>query len=285
MSILQLPRAQPDVILYDWHATLVDTHDAMYHAVDDILPRLKELELWERMLDPQDSKTIEDAKLLIYVRNNNRLHPKIVSQKKISRTDIFEVLFGEDESAKASAHRAFDDAYKNYVDEVHPLEPDIREQLTQLRNMDIKVGLITNRRRDFLEHELRLVDGTGWTDLFDVVVCGSDVSLRKPAPDMLIEALKRLDIAASESVWYVGDSTTDVIAAREARITSIFYNGAGWDQAWIDKIFPDTVRHPHRPDTVVSTIAEVTQLARWMRAHALRVDRAKEKCSPPYFDG
>jgi phosphoglycolate phosphatase len=283
MSILQLPGAQPDVILYDWHATLVDTHDAMYHAVDDILPRLEELNLLDKLLDPKDSKTIEDAKLLIYVRSNSRLHPKIVSQKKISRTDIFEVLFGEDESAKASAHRAFDDAYKNYVDEVHPLEPNIRDQLIQLRDIGVKVGLITNRRRDFLEHELALVDGSGWTDLFDVVVCGSDVAQRKPAPDMLIEAMKQLGVVASESVWYVGDSTTDVIAAREAGVTSIFYNGADWDQAWIDKIFPDTVRHPHRPDTVVSTIAEVTQLARWMRAHSLRVDRAKDRA--PYCNG
>ena len=100
MSILQLPHARPDVILIDWHATLVDTHDAMYHAVDDILPQLHEIDLWNRLLDPDDSKTIEDAKLLIYVKDHRRLHPKIVSQRKISRTDIFEVLFGSDQEAK-----------------------------------------------------------------------------------------------------------------------------------------------------------------------------------------
>jgi len=179
MSILQLPHAKPEAILIDWHATLVDTHDAMYHAVDDVLPHLKELDLWDRLLDPEDSKTIEDAKLLIYVKDNQRLHPKIVSQRKISRTDIFEVLFGSDQDAKGRAHQAFDEAYKKYVDEVFPLEDDIREQLERIRAIGVKVGLISNRKRDFLEHELALVDGTGWEDLFDVVVCGSDVSKRR----------------------------------------------------------------------------------------------------------
>ena len=161
MSILQLPHAKPEAILIDWHATLVDTHDAMYHAVDDVLPHLQELDLWDRLLDPDDSKTIEDAKLLIYVKDNKRLHPKIVAQRKISRTDIFEVLFGSDQDAKGRAHQAFDEAYKKYVDEVFPLEDDIREQLERIRAIGVKVGLISNRKRDFLEHELALVDGTG----------------------------------------------------------------------------------------------------------------------------
>jgi len=39
MSILNLPHAVPRVLLFDWHATLVDTHDAMYYAVNDVLPK------------------------------------------------------------------------------------------------------------------------------------------------------------------------------------------------------------------------------------------------------
>lgn len=275
MSILQLPDAHPEVILLDWHATLVDTHDAMYHAVDDVLPNLKELNLWHRLLDPEDSKTIEDAKLLIYVKDNQRLHPKIVAQRKISRTDIFEVLFGSDQYAKGRAHQAFDNAYKKYVEDVFPMEDDIREQLEHIRAIGIKTGLISNRKRDFLEHELALVDGTGWEDLFDVVVCGSDVAKRKPAPDMLLKALKELGLSPGLDCWYLGDSTTDVIAAKEAGITSIFYNGAGWDQAWLDKIFPDTIKHPHRPDAVVGSIAELTELARHLLAQHKRVERAR----------
>ncbi|MEQ3635239.1 HAD-IA family hydrolase [Alcanivorax sp.] len=276
MSILQLPHARPDTILIDWHATLVDTHDAMYHAVDDILPQLQSLGLGDRLLDPDESKTIEDAKLLIYVKNHHRLHPKIVTQRKISRTDIFEVLFGDDQDAKSRAHHAFDQAYRKYVAEVHPLEADIRQQLEHLRELGVKIGLISNRKREFLEHELALVDGNGWEDLFDVVVCGNDVEERKPSPQMLLKALAILDKEPAESCWYVGDSTTDVIAAKEACVTSIFYNGAGWGQAWLDKIFPHTVKHPHRPDAVINSIAELTSLARHLLAQHMRVKRARD---------
>jgi len=273
MSILQLPRARPEVVLIDWHATLVDTHDAMYHAVDDVLPRLEDLDLWDKLLDPDESKTLEDAKLVKYVREHHRLHPKITAQRKISRTDIFEVLFGDDDGAKRTIHQAFDACYKKYVDQVHPLEVDIDEQLRRLKASGVPVGVISNRRREYLEHELGLVDGGRWRDLFDVIVCGDDVQRRKPAPDMILRALEKLGVPASESVWYVGDSTTDVIAGKEAGVTAIFYNGAHWSSAWIDKIFPNPLRHPHRPDAVVDSIAELVTLARRMLANGLRVER------------
>jgi phosphoglycolate phosphatase len=69
-------------------------------------------------------------------------------------------------------------------------------------------------------------------------------------------------VGADTSCWYVGDSTTDVIAAKEAHVTAIFYNGAGWDQLWIDRIFPATVRHPHKPDAVINHFSELDRLVR-----------------------
>jgi phosphoglycolate phosphatase len=279
MGILQMPHARPRVILIDWHATLVDTHDAMYHAVDDVLPRLEELGLLSRLLTPETSKTFEDAKLVHYVRQHRRLHPKIISQRKISRTDIFEVLFGDDSDAKLRAHQAFDEAYHRYVGAVHPLEADALDHLQDLRALGVLLGVITNRNRAFMEHELALLEGGRWIPLFDTVVCGSDGGRRKPAPDMLLRALDNLREAghevSRESCWYLGDSTTDVIAAREAGVTALFYNGAGWDQAWLDKIFPGTVRHPHRPHAVVGNLGELVALARHMLAQDMRVTRAK----------
>ena len=93
MSILNIPNARPTVVLFDWHATLVDTHDAMYHAVDDVLPKLHELDLIDRLVKTENSKTLEDAKLVKYVRENAKLHPKIRSERKISRTDIPGVIW------------------------------------------------------------------------------------------------------------------------------------------------------------------------------------------------
>ena len=262
MSIFDIPKTPPKTILFDWHATLVDTHDAMYHAIDDVLPKLHELNLVDRMVKTEDSKTLEDAKLVKYVRDNYCLHPKVKSDRKVSRTDIFQVLFGADDEAKKIAHRAFDQAYRNYFGTVLPFEEGIPQMLEDLHAIGLKVGVLTNRNREFMLHELAAVEGVGWGHYFQTVVCGDDVVHRKPAPDQILKALEELGEEANASCWYVGDSTTDIIAAKEAQVTGIFYNGAAWEEEWINKIFPSTVAHPHRPDAVVNNFKELMHLIR-----------------------
>lgn len=267
MSLRQGPRAAPDVVLFDWHATLVDTHDAMYHAVDDVIPRLMEMGLIDRLTTPQRSRNLEDAKLVKYTCEHGRLHPKVRNDRRISRTDIFEVLFGDDAEAKRLAHAEFDQQYAAYVGQCHALDPDTPAHLDTLRDLGCRLGVISNRRRDFMTHELALVDGGRWQSRFDTLVCGDDVRRRKPAPDLILRALDDLDVTPSTRCWYVGDSTTDVYAAKTAGVSAIFFNGVGWDQTWIDKIFPATARHPHRPDTVVATLAEMVAMAQRYRQY------------------
>ena len=262
MSLVEIPRAAPKVVLFDWHATLVDTHDAMYHAVDDVLPMLHELNLIDRMVKTEDSKSLDDAQLVKYIRENKRLHPKLKAERKVSRTDIFQVLFGNDEEAKKIIHGAFDNAYRKYFGDVHQFEDGIEDMLQALHDLNLKVGALTNRNREFMMHELSVVNKTGWEHFFHTVVCGDDVAKRKPAPDQILHALEELNESPSFSCWYVGDSTTDIIAAKEAGVTGVFYNGAKWDQEWINKIFPGTVTHPHRPDAVVNNFKEFMHLVR-----------------------
>ena len=262
MSIVDIPYAAPKIILFDWHATLVDTHDAMYHAIDDVLPKLRELGVIDRMVKTEDSKTLEDAKLVKYIRENYKLHPKVKADRKVSRTDIFQVLFGKDEEAKRIVHEAFDNAYRNYYGDVHPFEEGVEDMLQDLHALEIKIGALTNRNREFMMHEVNAVCEDGWEHYFETIVCGDDVAKRKPAPDQIIRAVNDLGEKLNLACWYVGDSTTDVIAAKEAGITSIFYNGANWSQDWLDKIFPGTVDHPHRPEVVINNFKELMHLVR-----------------------
>ena len=268
MTLLNFPHAVPRLILFDWHATLVDTHDAMYHAVDEILPKLQELGLFDRMISIRQSRTLEDAKLVRYVRQNRQLHPKIRQARKISRTDIFEVLFGSDQEAKDMAHRAFDAAYRTHCGSVTPLEPDVLSTLEGLRGLGIRLGLLSNRNREFVEQEIDALGERGWREHFDAIVCGDDVPRRKPHPDHIQAALRRLGEPAGLHCWYVGDSTTDVAAACKAEVAAVFYNGAGWTQGWIDRIFPGTVGYPYRPHAVVADLHELLQQARRLKAMA-----------------
>ena len=267
----------PRVVLFDWHATLVDTLDAMYQAVDDVLPRLPELGLMSSLVTHEQCKTPEDARLVDYVRDNLKLHPKIKAARRISRTDIFEVLFGSNEKAKHIAHGAFNRAYRNYYGEVLPFEGGELELLIEMHSLDVKLGILTNRDREFFEHEFAIVENGAWLGLFDTTVCGCDTDSRKPSPVPVLKALSNLNAEPGPDCWYVGDSTTDVIAAKRAGITSIFFNGTVWEHEWINKIFPGTPTHPHQPDAIVDTFVEF----KWLMEECLKVGHDwKPKDSP-----
>ena len=257
----------PRVVLFDWHATLVDTLDAMYRAVDETIPRFPELGLMEALISQDECKTAEDSRLVDYVREKQRLHPKIMAERRISRTDIFEVLFGHNEEAKQVAHAAFNDAYRNHYGEAQPFEGGELELLIEMREFNVRLGILTNRDREFFELELALVDNGAWVDLFETTVCGCDTGKRKPNPDPIFKALDNLGAEPGPNCWYVGDSTTDVISAKRAGVTSVFFNGAGWDHAWINKIFPGTERHPHQPDAIVDSFVEF----KWLVEECLHV--------------
>ena len=258
------PPAAPRAILFDWHATLVDTHDAMYRAVDEVLPRLEALGLRDRLTPVAASRTLEDAKLVRYVRSHGRLHPRVRAARKVSRTDLFELLFGADRAAQEIAHRAFDAAYRAAPPgPVELLEPDAPRLLRALGEMGIRLGLLSNRNRVFVRREmaaLAAADPAASLDgCFEALVCGDDAPRRKPDPAPVLAAL---GLAAGPGCWCVGDSATDVAAARRAGTTAVFYNGAGWDRDRLDRIFPGTARHPHRPHAVVASLRELLRQAR-----------------------
>lgn len=246
----------PRVVLFDWHATLVDTLETMYHALDDMLPRIPALGLTDALVPAGASKTPEDARLVEYIREHHKLHPKIKAERKISRTDIFEILFGHDEDAKHIAHEAFNEAYRHHYGEIQPFEGGELELLTELHDHDIKLGILTNRDREFFEHEFAAIEGGAWLSLFDTAVCGGDTFRRKPNPEPIYKALAELKVLPGADCWYVGDSTTDVAAAKRAQATSVFFNGAGWEHEWLEKIFPGTPAHPHQPNVIVDSFGD-----------------------------
>jgi phosphoglycolate phosphatase len=51
--------------------------------------------------------------------------------------------------------------------------------------------------------------------LLDAVVCGDEVQQRKPHPEIVLQACRRLGVAPSEAVM-IGDSFNDMLAARAA---------------------------------------------------------------------
>jgi phosphoglycolate phosphatase len=63
--------------------------------------------------------------------------------RKVSRTDIFEVLFGPDEEVKHIAHELYSECYRCHYGEVHLFEEDARQCLLELRDLKIRIGIAT----------------------------------------------------------------------------------------------------------------------------------------------
>ncbi len=261
----------PRVLIFDWHGTLVDTRKAMYNAMDDLLARFVELDLLPRLVSPGRSRAAEDERLVAYVRQHRRLPEKIRSTGRLSRTDIFEILFGANAEAKRVAHAAYNAAYRHHCGAVHHLHGDEQPVLAALRAQGIQLAIASNRDREFLEPELAVLDGGSWSGLFDVIVCGGDTPNRKPAPDPIIHAVNRLGRVPDRDCWYVGDAASDVGASRRAGVASVFFNSAGWTPEWLAYYFPGSIEHPDVPDVVLGDCRELERLiARLARRSSAR---------------
>jgi 2-phosphoglycolate phosphatase len=88
------------------------------------------------------------------------------------------------------------------------------EILNLLHERGLRLGLCSNKPVAFSRD---LVDFLKIAPLLEVVLGPEDVARPKPAPDMLIAALQRLDVSAAEAL-YVGDMSVDVETARDAGV-------------------------------------------------------------------
>lgn len=90
----------------------------------------------------------------------------------------------------------------------------IPELLAALAARGIKMGIVSNKI-DFAVRELSQVY---FGDLMQVTVGDDPSRRRKPAPDSVLEAMRRLGVDQAQTL-YVGDSDVDVMTARNAGVT------------------------------------------------------------------
>jgi phosphoglycolate phosphatase len=90
--------------------------------------------------------------------------------------------------------------------------PGAREGLARMRALGLRLACVTNKSERFT---LALLRETGFLESFDVVVCGDQVTKRKPDPAPFLLACERLAVTPAEAL-VIGDSENDVQAARAA---------------------------------------------------------------------
>lgn len=127
--------------------------------------------------------------------------------------------------------------YRRHLTRLTRLMPGAAETLAHFHAAGTRLGVVTNKpqaaTRDILLH-FRLFER------FGAIVGGDAAGGRlKPAPDALLMALDTLGVAADAAVM-VGDSATDVAAARAAGMPVILVRG-GYTKAPVEELGADLV--------------------------------------------
>ncbi len=98
----------------------------------------------------------------------------------------------------AELHRAKTARYVELMDGGQiELRPGIRDLLDEARAEGVRLAIATTTSRPNVEALCRACFLADAADVFEVIAAGEEVSRKKPAPDVYLEALRRLSLPAS----------------------------------------------------------------------------------------
>lgn len=90
--------------------------------------------------------------------------------------------------------------------------PGVMTLLESLKSRGIRIGVVSSSSHSWVDTWL---DKLRLTSYFETIVCRGDAPRIKPAPDLWLEALRRLDLPGSD-VLVFEDSLNGVTSAKEA---------------------------------------------------------------------
>ena len=147
----------------------------------------------------------------------------------------------------AAARSRFRQLYAERLFDRSRVYPGVTEGLRMLGEAGIRLCCVSNKESAFT---LPLLEAAGLTRFFAFALCADCAEERKPKPDLLLAASARFQVAPG-GMLYVGDSPTDIAAAR----------AAACPVAAVDYGYTDPRRLAEkRPDWIIGSIAELVTL-------------------------
>jgi len=112
-------------------------------------------------------------------------------------------------------------AYKEHYRTIHTqktvLLPKVKEAI-ELASTFATLGVVTTKTG---QYSRELLEYFGLMKYFEVLIGYEDVENPKPDPEPIFNALNQLNYSSETTAYMVGDSTADLVAAREANITNV----------------------------------------------------------------
>lgn len=209
---------RPAAILFDLDGTLVDSASDLALAVN-------------RCLQEFDLPMAEEAAVRGWVGNGAA---KLVERALCDRLGCAAQAL--DAGLAERALQAFFRHYEACCTETTQLYPGVAQTLDQLRP-HYPMACVTNKP---MRYARRLLDHFELP--FASLIGGDTLAVKKPAPEPLLQACADLGVEA-KSCLMVGDSRSDVLAARAAGMPVLCYSYGYNHGAPVASLEPDYLRH------------------------------------------
>jgi HAD superfamily hydrolase (TIGR01549 family) len=184
--------SHPSFILFDLDGVLVSSREVWFRVLEEAGRRFRGRAITREEFDPTFGQGTE------------------ADQK------VFEL-----DCTPAELNQYYIDHFESFTDGLWT-NPDARPVLTALRATARTLGVVTNTVSRLANRVLQVAE---LSDCFTTVACADQVSRPKPAPDIILHALRTLNADPAET-WVVGDSKFDREAAEAAKT---FFVGLGTD--------------------------------------------------------
>lgn len=194
--------------VFDLDGTLVNTIEDLGIACNTLLKKYGRTPKWT------------DADYKKFVGNG--------AKKLVERA--FEETLSEDELN--NIYNEFKALYNQIkLDHAHAYD-GIEEQLHILKNMGIKLCIVTNKPNEAAKDMVYHIFGK---DCFDVIIGATDIAPAKPNPKATLDALKQVGCKPEEAIYF-GDSGVDMKTAKNAKIEAV---GVTWGFRSFEELFAE----------------------------------------------
>lgn len=187
----------PRAVLFDLDGTLLDSAPDLADSIDQMLVSLG--------FAPAGIERV-----ITWVGNGlQKLIERALENAQLAPDQISELY--------PKAKIIFDRVYNAACERPSGLYPGVQELLSYCQKQSLPIALITNKPEHFT---LKLLDGLHLRSHFDVILGGDSLAQKKPSPLPLLHAAKELSVPI-QSCWMVGDSSSDIGAAKAAGCYSV----------------------------------------------------------------
>lgn len=208
-------------VIFDLDGTLVDTAPDLLETLNVLLGGLG-----RRKLELEDVRFAIGHGARALIRNGAILTGEALDEDQIER------LF-----------RQYLDHYSaNIAVKSRPF-PGAREVLDTLKEAGVKLAICTNKLESLT---LEVLGALNLKSYFDVIIASDTLKTMKPDPAGVVEIMRRCR-ASPETTLYIGDSKTDLEAAR----------GAGVAIVLVDFGYTPVPVHKLEPDAIISDLREI----------------------------